>query len=544
MIYDLSDYKKQVKDLKNRFTVVCKDYKEENWIQKIDFEIENQLQKYTPSLMFYGVYNAGKSSLINALVGKEIAKVGDIPTTASIQRIDWNGFTLVDTPGIVANDEHTEIAEQEIKRNDIILFVVDDLGTFENRAVSTAILKIIQTEKPLIIVVNQKQASMKGSEAKKQVTTKIIENIKTLAYKQGMKNPEEITKAFDMLSVNAKAAFVAKTQYNSDSDEFKMLWNASEIEDLMSLIERQLKKLQGINLIKPAIMILKQAIEEIKQQLEGAIAIGTDAAYQNSLREIQTKKANLYKNIVLMGKNEINAYGDKIYAAIMQGNNNEELGQVLQQKLQKIIKDQFESMNLQLENSLNLYEANLEAANNIDIHAIKNIKFELPETEGGSGKDFWDALTELTLMSSKLPKFPIETTVPPIVPITGTPIPLLIPIITTIIDLLKNKKKQEQEKERLQESIDAHNEKIQAAINEKIAMIFEINNKIRTEITKLEQSYVQTAEMLVNQAFQEMVKELDEIFHIKKQENKKLERDIDTLKALHKHIYNIEINLD
>lgn len=544
MIYDLSDYKKQVKDLKNKFTVVCKDYKEANWIQKMDFEIENQLQKYTPSLMFYGVYNAGKSSMINALVGKEIAKVGDIPTTASIQRIDWNGFTLVDTPGIVANDEHTEIAEQEIKRNDIILFVVDDLGTFENRAVSTAILKIIQTGKPLIIVVNQKQASMKGSEAKKQVTTKIIENIKTLAYKQGIKNPEEITKAFDMLSVNAKAAFIAKTQYSSDSNEFKKLWDASEIEDLISLIERQLKKSQGINLIKPAIMILKEAIEDTKQQLEGAIAMGTDAAYQNSLREIQTKKANLYKNIVLMGKNEINAYGDKIYTAIMQGNNNEELGQVLQQKLQKIIKDQFESMNLQLENSFNLYEANLQVTNNIDIHAIKNIKFELPELESSSGKDFWGALTDLTIMSSQLPKFPIKTIVPTIAPIPPGTIPLLIPIITTIIDLFKNKKKQEQEKERLQESIDAHNEKIQAAINEKIAMIFELNNKIRTEITKLEQSYVQAAEMLVDQAFEGMVKELDEIFHIKKQENQKLEQDIDTLKILHKQISNIEINLD
>lgn len=541
MIYDLSDYKKQVKELKNKFTIVCKDYKEDSWIQKIDFELEKQLQKYTPSLMFYGVYNAGKSSLINALVGEEIAKVGDIPTTASIQRIDWNGFTLVDTPGIVANDEHTEIAEQEIKRNDIVLFVVDDLGTFENRAVSTAILKIIRTGKPLIIVVNQKQASMKGAEAKKQVTTKIIENIKTLAYKQGMKNPEEITKAFDMLSVNAKAAFVAKTQYSWDSDEFKMLWNASEIEDLISLIERQLKKSQGINLIKPAIMILKEAIEDVRQQLERAIAVGTDEAYQNSLREIQAKKANLYKNIVLMGKNEINAYGDRIYAAVMQGNNNEELGQVLQQKLQKIIKDQFESMNLQLENSLNLYEANLQVTNNIDIHAVKNIKFELPETEGSDGTDFWRMLTDLSIMSSQLPKIPVKTIIPPI---PGGPIPLLIPIISTLIELFKSKKKQEKEKERLQESIDAHNEKIQAAINEKIAMIFEINNKIRTEITKLEHSYVQTAEILVDQAFEEMVKELDEIFHIKKQENQKLEQDIDTLKALHKHIYNIEINLD
>lgn len=546
MTYDLSDYKKQVKNLKESFITICKDYKDQKWVDGINYEIEGQLQKYTPSLMFYGVYNAGKSSLINALVGKEIAKVGDVPTTASIQRIDWNGFTLVDTPGIVANDEHTEIAEQEIKRNDIILFVVDDLGTFENIAVSAAILKIIQTGKPLVVVINQKEASVEGAYSTKirtQVMKKIIENIKTMAVKQGVKNPEAITQSFDILSVNAKAAFAAKAQYEVDSEAFKLFWKASEIEDLMSLIERQLRKSEGINLIKPAIMILKENIEGTVEQLEAEIATGTDEVYHNSLRKIEKNKANLYKNIVLMGKNEINAYGEKIYAQVMQGSQNADLGQALQDRLKSIIESQFANANLQLENSFKLYEANLEGINKIDLSSIQSIRFELPEIEGEKDTSFWDKLADLSILSAPLPKLPSTIkTVAPIVP--GGQIISVIPIIGALVKLFESKKQQEKEKERLQESIDAYNEKMQATINEKMAMIFEINNKIRTEIVKLEHSYTQTAELLVEQAFEGMIKELNEIFHVKKSENHKLQQDIDSLKELNKQIQTIEVQLN
>ena len=37
------------------------------------------LDKVNPSLMFYGVYNAGKSSLLNAIFGQVKASVADVP---------------------------------------------------------------------------------------------------------------------------------------------------------------------------------------------------------------------------------------------------------------------------------------------------------------------------------------------------------------------------------------------------------------------------------------------------------------------------------
>ena len=106
MFYDLKDYKNDIKKIKENVIEIAKKYNIEE-VTILNNEIDEQLKKYTPSIMFYGVYNSGKSSIINVLAGNYIAKVGDVPTTGNIQKIPWNGFMLIDTPGIVANEEHT-----------------------------------------------------------------------------------------------------------------------------------------------------------------------------------------------------------------------------------------------------------------------------------------------------------------------------------------------------------------------------------------------------------------------------------------------------
>ena len=54
-------------------------------------------------LMIAGIPNVGKSTLLNALAKKKVAKVGDEPAvTKSQQRIDISSrLTLYDTPGMM-----------------------------------------------------------------------------------------------------------------------------------------------------------------------------------------------------------------------------------------------------------------------------------------------------------------------------------------------------------------------------------------------------------------------------------------------------------
>ncbi|MBN7575317.1 hypothetical protein C1H57_09045 [Clostridium sp. 2-1] len=543
MSIDLKDYKHQVKNIKNKAIEIFKDYNKCGFIEVFQIEVEKQLEKYNPSIMFYGVYNAGKSSIINALVGEEIAKVGDIPTTATIQSINWNGFTLVDTPGIVANDEHTEIAEQEIKRNDVILFVVDDIGTFENVAVSTAIVKIINTGKPIIVVVNQKEASIEGAysnKISKKVIPKIIENIKKSAERQEyIGDPLKAENFCQIVSVNAFSAYTARTQYGKESDEFKILMHSSEIECLVSIIQEQLAKSDGINILKPCISIIRNYIEQGIGILENELIAEVDKLYFKLLKEIEQKKSNLYRNITSLGRNEIHSYGDQIYGRIMKGENIDELATILKNKLLEIIRNQFENANMQLENTSDIYKMQFDEKINYNILDMEKIKFEIPELEEAEESQIWDVLKKLPPIQTSSLKIPTANLIPVI-----SSYKIWIPIISEIINLLSYKKKREEEQRLLQEKIDEHNAQVQNAINEKISAIIEVNNKIRTEIMKLENSFVDTTELLVDSSFSKVADGIKNNFNVKKQENNKLEQDIQSLKTLLHEIDVIEIRFN
>lgn len=73
-----------------------------------------------------GEFNAGKSSLIRALTGAEVAIDADV-CTATTAEVYWRGLTLIDTPGVQAEDEETDhdrIAREATLAADLVLFVV------------------------------------------------------------------------------------------------------------------------------------------------------------------------------------------------------------------------------------------------------------------------------------------------------------------------------------------------------------------------------------------------------------------------------------
>ncbi|MBN4167415.1 GTPase [Pseudomonas fulva] len=108
------------------------------------------------SIMVYGVYNAGKSTLINALLGQELAAVADVPETARVQGYRWGDFEVLDTPGIDAPLEHETITREQLVQSDVVIFVVNPLGVVEEEKTLDVLLELVLAGKMIFLVLNCK----------------------------------------------------------------------------------------------------------------------------------------------------------------------------------------------------------------------------------------------------------------------------------------------------------------------------------------------------------------------------------------------------
>ncbi len=139
-----------------------------------------------------GPPNAGKSSLLNALLESNRAIVTDIPGTTrdTIEEgVAFGGlsFRLVDTAGLretedVVEKEGIRRTAKEAKTSDIVLMVIDSSAephTFRNRAISEFCLKDIGSQASLLIVLNKCDLPARG-EADIPASFGLLEGVKAI----------------------------------------------------------------------------------------------------------------------------------------------------------------------------------------------------------------------------------------------------------------------------------------------------------------------------------------------------------------------------
>lgn len=89
------------------------------------YRIASQPVHQIPQIVCTGIYNAGKSTLLNALCGEEKFPTGDIPTTKVAAQAEFNGAVYIDTPGLNAETADDREAQAAYESADFILFVAN-----------------------------------------------------------------------------------------------------------------------------------------------------------------------------------------------------------------------------------------------------------------------------------------------------------------------------------------------------------------------------------------------------------------------------------
>lgn len=187
----------------------------------------------TPVVMVFGIYNAGKSTLLNALMGEERAAVADRPETSVVTAYEWNGFRLLDTPGIDAPAEHERVSREQLSGSDVVLFILSTNGSFDEKAIYDEIIAIVKTEKPLMVIVNNKDGYAESDINYRFIYEKIISNIDVVGEKNGL---FDLSKKVPVRLVNAELALNGKLSNRNN------LITASGLTSLARDIETMLRQ--------------------------------------------------------------------------------------------------------------------------------------------------------------------------------------------------------------------------------------------------------------------------------------------------------------
>jgi len=130
-------------------------------------DLSKKLDETAVEIAAFGMVSRGKSSVLNALLGKDVFKTGTTHGTTVVKSEQrWEQVTaerpglggarliLVDTPGIdeVGGEGREALARDVARHADLILFVVSsDMQRVEIEALST----LREAQKPIILVFNQ-----------------------------------------------------------------------------------------------------------------------------------------------------------------------------------------------------------------------------------------------------------------------------------------------------------------------------------------------------------------------------------------------------
>ena len=284
----LLDYKSVLENNKTSLVNAIHEYNSEdiklnNYISEIESIYSNKLKDVKPYIMVYGIYNAGKSSIINELLGDDLAAVNDKPETDSVNEYEWNGYTIADTPGVGAPIKHEEVTTEHLRRADIVMFVMASTGSNEKDDNYRRLKAITDAGKKVIIIINDKNGDLGSNDQELGV---IISKVKDNLRQYNLDSNDYV-----ITIVNAKRARDGRIKNKP------ALIEKSNIQELKGIILSELKKTNNYIVINNAILDILTQINSIQSYLIAYDNKSEIIALNNLLGNIRNAKKVLKSNM-------------------------------------------------------------------------------------------------------------------------------------------------------------------------------------------------------------------------------------------------------
>jgi GTP-binding protein EngB required for normal cell division len=282
---------------------------------KVQTSVIDLLNVDKPKVMVYGIYNSGKSTLINSLCREEVAEIADRPMTDRIAEYDRGDYYLIDSPGVDAPIEHERVTDEYLDKCHIILFVISSKGLFEDKANYVKLASLIEKEIPFVIVLNdrgyhvQKEWSKEEKEKAKirhEIELNTIQNkiIKNLVSVSGNQN---IADKYEVVILNAKKA------WNGVLKNKPQLYESSNVGFLDKRITQLFGSSESIRgSFQQPISNLKGCLNEVEKMVTKTMRGNNSEDFDMCLQTLGSMKENIMDDLRIMTKQAVQGQLDDL----------------------------------------------------------------------------------------------------------------------------------------------------------------------------------------------------------------------------------------
>lgn len=266
-------------------------------------DLLRQRQEQRPEVLVFGAYNAGKSTLINALLGTEHAPVGDVPTTEGVDRYDYGPCMLVDTPGVNAPIEHDETTREALRSAHLVMFVVRE-GDQDVSDLYTRLFELLAAGSDVLLVLNHSMTQAEDVEELRQHMLTVLDD-----WGQRHGCDETLLDRLPVMPVNARLALRGKLEGRQS------FLAVSGLEDLgfglnawLEQVESKGSWAQGI-----ACRTLSELLEPLREQLQQhtdspqeQVTVGEQLMVMNDgINRLESQLRSLVRANIQRGKGDI-----------------------------------------------------------------------------------------------------------------------------------------------------------------------------------------------------------------------------------------------
>lgn len=306
------DQIREVKSIARRFLGKTQNY--QGFSKSFKTSVEEQvnkkvlglLQEQKPKVLVYGIYNAGKSTLVNVLCGKEVAEVGDRPTTAKTQPYDEGKYILMDTPGIDAPIKHEMEADENMNNCHVILFVVSSKGGFESRKNYERMVEMIQRGLPFYIILNDRGSATTDEQEHQRelesIQQKIITNLIQVS------GDDHIDEKYEVITLNTKRAWTGIQKGK------QILVEKSGIRALQLRLENLLRENGALQWLSTPLSTLKELLEKATDELQKQLG---NQEYAERRKKLMDEYKHFETAFLADANSILNAKRDAIFQACL-----------------------------------------------------------------------------------------------------------------------------------------------------------------------------------------------------------------------------------